>query len=367
VFDPQGFQPALNLKGDNVYQFTSITIGLGVTVKLSGKNLHSPIFWLSQGPVRIDGVIDLNGDDSASYASGTPRVATFAGAGGYGGGVGALNGNSAQPGQGPGGGQPNQWGAFVGNKLLVPLSGGSGGGGSAAASGGGGGGALLIASSASITLNGKISADGGNQGDPGFAATGGSGGGIRLVAPVITGSGAALSARGGLGTGGVASGQDGHIRLEAYQNNLRGDVNGTPLSSGLPFKLFLPPDSPPSIRVVAIDGSAFSSNATEPSGLPKTIMSHTKAVVLTLEARRVKPGTVIKVHLYSTDGDDRTVESTPLVGTLELSRATATMAIPRGFSHLAFDANWPLDPPPARAKMSPPLSNLLTKNKGSRR
>jgi hypothetical protein len=34
-----------------------------VIVKLSSRNLTAPVFWLSLGPVQIDGTIDLNGDD----------------------------------------------------------------------------------------------------------------------------------------------------------------------------------------------------------------------------------------------------------------------------------------------------------------
>src|ERR1700688_4289918 len=69
VFDPRAFKPPLNSAGDNVYQFTSVYIGKEVTVKLTAKILKGPVFWLVQGPVQIDGTIDLNGAEGGSTPS----------------------------------------------------------------------------------------------------------------------------------------------------------------------------------------------------------------------------------------------------------------------------------------------------------
>src|SRR5713226_7991344 len=80
LFDPRAFKPALNPAGDNVYHFTSIYIATGVTVKLSAKPLHGPVFWLAQGPVRIDGNIDLGGEDAGASSARFPNIA---GSGGH--------------------------------------------------------------------------------------------------------------------------------------------------------------------------------------------------------------------------------------------------------------------------------------------
>lgn len=125
-----------------------------MTVKLSSRKLNGPIFWLTQGPVQIEGTIDLSGDDGGVRSS-------IAGAGGYPGGA------AGKPGYGPTG--------FTPNSFLVPIVGGSGGKGGATQ----GGGALLIASSTSITVNGNIIANGGSS----SGGWGGNGGAIRLVAP----------------------------------------------------------------------------------------------------------------------------------------------------------------------------------------
>ncbi len=143
-----------------------------MTVRLSAEKLAGPVFWLAQGPVVIEGTIDLNGDDS------TGPLPSPAGSGGFAGGA------AGKPGYRPT--------SLVPNSFLVPLVGGFGGSGGRSQGGGGGGGALLIASSASITVNGIISANGGST----AGGIGGNGGAIRLVAPVVGGRGT-LTAHGG--------------------------------------------------------------------------------------------------------------------------------------------------------------------------
>ena len=51
VFEPQAFDPPLKPARGNIYNFTTIYIGKGVTVKLSALKLAGPVFWLAQGPV----------------------------------------------------------------------------------------------------------------------------------------------------------------------------------------------------------------------------------------------------------------------------------------------------------------------------
>jgi hypothetical protein len=301
TFDPRTFNPPLNPSGNNIYQFTAIYIASGVTVKLSSQILTGPMFWLSQGPVQIDGMIDLDGSDGVSSPS-------LAGAGGYPGGA------PKHPGYRPEG--------FTGNAFLVPLVGGSGGDGGETQGGGAGGGALLIASSASITVNGGITANGGVSSD----GAGGSGGSIRLAAPIIDGSGS-LSAKGG-----ERGGADGRIRFEAFNNHFTGNFNETPLAQGKPFGLFLPPDPAPSVRVVSIDGVAPKNS--------EFSVNRASAVTVVVEARHVPPGTVVELQFVSENNAAQTVSTTPLVGTLDLSRAIARVTFARGPSHGLVKAVW---------------------------
>jgi hypothetical protein len=301
IFDPRTFNPPLNPSGNNIYQFTSIYIGGGVTVKLSSSMLNGPVFWLAQGPVEIDGAIDLSAGDG-------DHASALAGTGGYPGGL------PGSPGYGPIG--------FVPNVFLVPLVGGLGGYGGLTTRGGGGGGALLIASSASINVNGAITANGGPSSD----GSGGGGGAIRLVAPAIAGSGS-LSAKGG-----QIGGADGIIRFETFGSQFSGSLNNTPFAQGKPFGLFLPPDTASSVRIVSIDGRASKNS--------EFTVERSSAVRVIVEARHVPPGTVVELQLSPENGPGQTVSTAPLVGTLELSRATATVTLPRGSLHAIAKAAW---------------------------
>src|SRR5690242_5753174 len=81
VFDPETIKGRPASSRPDIYHFSSITIGPGVTVKLSGEKVNGPVFWLSQGPVQIDGMLDLDG------ANGGTRRPAMPGAGGYPGGI----------------------------------------------------------------------------------------------------------------------------------------------------------------------------------------------------------------------------------------------------------------------------------------
>jgi hypothetical protein len=182
IFDPTQFHGSQ--VGANIFNFTTITIPAGVTVKLSGNTVNGPVFWLAQGNVDIEGTVDLSGRNG--YAAGTQsfyRVPAVPGSGGYAGGVGGVGAQLAQPGGGTGGGAAGNpygggGGAFGGNQFVIPLVGGSGGGGGFnaynngifQAGGGAGGGALLIASSTQIVVNGIVNANGGSPGPPTIGA-----------------------------------------------------------------------------------------------------------------------------------------------------------------------------------------------------
>jgi hypothetical protein len=302
IFDPRTFNPPLNPAGDNVYHFTSVYIGKEVTVKLSSKIFSGPVFWLSQGPVQIDGVLDLSGDDGG-------RTPSTAGAGGFPGGV------VRRSGYGPSA-------DYTPNIFLVPLMGGSGGNGGETHGGGAGGGALLIASSTSIMLNGEIRADGGSSID----GSGGCGGAIRLVAPLIAGSGA-FSAKGG-----QPDGCDGRVRLEAFTNDFAGSSKDTPAFIGKPFGLFLPPAPAPSVRVVSVGGVPLAGG--------EFTNKQPSRITVVVEARNVPTGTHIDLEFFAENGTESSITTTALEGTFELSRASALVTFPSGRSRAYVKATW---------------------------
>ncbi|HBY61444.1 MAG TPA: hypothetical protein DEH78_16605, partial [Solibacterales bacterium] len=58
LFPPNGLNPARN----NIFHFTTITIGPGVTVRMRSPRVRDlPVVWLASGAVLIQGAIDLTG------------------------------------------------------------------------------------------------------------------------------------------------------------------------------------------------------------------------------------------------------------------------------------------------------------------
>src|SRR6266436_2434132 len=88
IFDPAALN--LNPAGDNVFNFTTINIGPGVTVKLmNGPLRDKPVVWLASGGVTIAGTIDLSGQPGSVIndpVRGNRRPAD-PGPGGYPGGI----------------------------------------------------------------------------------------------------------------------------------------------------------------------------------------------------------------------------------------------------------------------------------------
>ena len=378
VFDPSAF-PTLDADGDGIYNFTTINIAAGVTVRLSAGTIRRPIFWLASGAVTIDGILDLDGQIGQSgqvVITNASRVPAEAGAGGYRGGVGATGTVPQRPGSGPGGGGTNAQsggggaghagqggdassatggGSAYGSSLLTPLIGGSGGGGgwrqtggnsSTGGGGGGGGGAILIASSASIAVTGTIRARGGAGGPsagPGFAGGGGggSGGSIRLAAPHIEGTGI-LDASGGAGAGGNfgfgGNGSVGRIRLEDFDHTFAGSSSPTALLA-TPFATLVPTTGAPEVHVVSVNGSPV----VNPSGTfppPDVTISQGTPATVDIQARNVPLTATVKLYLVSEDGADQIVTAPPLTGTPASSTATATITFPTGFSLGYVRATW---------------------------
>jgi hypothetical protein len=132
MFDPASYNPPLDPAGDGVFNFTTVNIPTGVTVKLSGQILHGPVYWRATGDVDIEGTLDLSGGVGAPETNLTAlRTPAIPGAGGYAGGVGgSVSRNSPpEPGLGPQGGTTSPpdtcpgAGGLGANSLLVPLFG----------------------------------------------------------------------------------------------------------------------------------------------------------------------------------------------------------------------------------------------------
>lgn len=280
-FNPAGPLYTLELPPDGIFNFTTINISAGVTVKFARNEENTPVYFAATGDVIINGVIDTSatstdvalppvpenpkrtagpgGFDGAVGGTGTFPVGTDGGGpGGGGGGYSAGGAGNATPGY-----QPTKYSTDSGKGaagLTVgfpePLAGGSGGGGGSAVyrygwynggSGGGGGGSIQISTPGNIEINGAILANGANGGwghtsvlAHGGAGGAGSGGNIELYAHSLTlGFEGIIQALGGYGGGlstqpystnppAYSSGADGglgYARLQAVSVELQGTVD----------------------------------------------------------------------------------------------------------------------------------------------
>jgi hypothetical protein len=374
----------LNPAGDNIFNFTTITIASGVTLRLDSGNLRGkPVIWLATGNVTIAGTLDLSGINAPNLGSLgadwiSQRLPTSPGAGGFPGGVGARPGTASYAGSGPGGGPANvagsnscknlqsnpasfgtaggtgfggQPGSTYGNVQLVPLIGGSGGAGgcvpttatasdASGGTGGAGGGAIRIVSSTSISLTGSIDAHGGTGGggrSGGGSGAGGSGGAINLIAPVVTGTGSMRTNGGGPG---VAAGA-GYVLINAGTNTYTGfDSDGILTLRPLLAPPLPTPSTQPTIMVTSVNGV----NVNQPAkGLflsPDVTINATGAVTIAITATGIPVGTVVTFNIVSELGADQNIACTPLAGTLASSTATCSASFPTSVSIMLGSASW---------------------------
>jgi hypothetical protein len=237
-----------------------------------------------------------------------------------------IGGNPAGAGLGPGGGAGACGdGTFTGNQFLVPLVGGPGGNGSGGSAGGAGGGAILIASSVSISGTGSIKANGGGEAGGGTGA----GGAIRLVAPSITLSGNLNASEGSTPSCNYPESL-GVVRIEAFQI---GPINVSgKLYTATPFGLFLSPSGIPSLRVVSVGGNPVNTTPTGAFIVPDVTVNSNGPLAVAIQATNVPIGTIVTLVIFSENGPDQSIQSTPLSGTLASSTATAIVTLPPGFS-----------------------------------
>jgi hypothetical protein len=390
-FEPAAIETALGhpLKwDDHRFDFTTINIPAGVTVKMSAKWTNGPIYWLATGDVSIAGTIDLSGDNGSPVTTipSNRFPAAVPGPGGFPGGPGGSRSidfadgiRPPQSGGGPGGGAAGQtnggdgWRGAGGSLLgiqfldrLVPLVGGSGGGGSIypcfqclGAGGGGGGGALLIASSSriSIPLSGRILANGGKGGMSDGNCNqyyGGSGGGgaVRIVAPELNGTGT-INVNGGPATClcndcSRNAGGAGRVRLEYFQQTGGLTINGS-FTSASPVSTFVPPDTKPAtvvIEAITMIGGATIFLPTFPTAsfvAPGPDATVTKGDVrFVIRARGVPVQKTVELHLFSPEAPDKkltaTLQDDP-VGTYTTSAVIETV-LPSGYSRGYVRAKW---------------------------
>ncbi len=372
VFDPTAL--GLNPAGDNVFNFTTINIGAGVTLKLTNSRLRGkPVYFLATGDVTIAGTLDLSGAQGTDMLGSNPwntRTTAQPGPGGYSGGLGAVNfggaSASATVGFGPGsstypgsaasfataGGSGSTVGPTYGNATLNPLLGGSGGTGGtvpnvAGGNGGAGGGALRIVSATSIQVSGSILAKGGGGGycDNGVNPTsfagstrhggGGSGGSIHLIAPSISGAGT-IDASGGSRnytfTGGL-----GRVLLSGNTVSFSGTLNAFSNTGRLNLPTAI---AAPTVTITSVNGVSAPSNPTADVTIPDITITASSAVTVNLSASNVPLGTQVQLTLTPETGNQASATCNPLAGTIASSTATCSITFPTGVNITSARATW---------------------------
>lgn len=383
------------LPANGVFNYTTVTIPAGVTVKYARNAANTPVIVLAAGDVTIAGTLDVSGSAGVNSGFGTVGDRSVPGQGGPGGfdggrggaiqvdrragnglGPGGGFGGDANPGctgcsgrvQGGGGagygtaGSNNVLGTLAGNfgtagaaygtNLLTPLLGGSGGGGGAGAGatngsygtgGGGGGGAILIASSGTVNLTGSV------------LANGGAGGAI----PHVTGSSCdPLATATSGGTGGGGSG--GSVRIVAAQfiGNGTMNVNGGPagnhgtniacqggpgargrtnvqvLSTGT-----LTLGGVPTLTITSVAGVSAPGIPTGAGDITLPAEAANPATVA-ISASGVPVGNTVALTITPLRGAAESATSAPLAGSLAGSTTTASINIPQGISTLAASASY---------------------------
>ena len=343
VFNPT-MSTVINMAAhpNGIYQYTSVNISNGVTVTFIPNAANSPVTWLVQSNVVINGKVDVSGQRCYN----TDQGAT-GGPGGYAGGQG---GQFATAGQGPGGGtglSGNGPGSYAtghspyGNTFLIPLLGGSGGAGTTnlpngSSGGGGGGGAILIAASGQINLNGTINAYGGSASftygvSGGVTTSGGSGGGIRLVATQFSGSGN-INASGNIDDIGFGNnGGQGRIRVDSYVNTFSGAMSGSN-TLGSQFVIIPVAGQGVQLTVTSVGGVSVSASPTGILTTPDAVLSaqQDNPIPVVVSCVNLPLNTLITVSVKPANGAAVSATGYNNTGTLAASTATIPIVMPRG-------------------------------------
>jgi hypothetical protein len=371
------FNPATNTviniadHPNGIYQYTSVNIPSDVNVTFIPNANNTPVVWLVQSNVVINGIVDVSGKSASGVVdpgqggpggsdggSGGQGAAPLAHRGaGWGGGDAASGtgqervgggGSYATRGVGPvtGSAEMAAAGQTYGNKYLLPLLGGSGGGGgiypypgsSAKAGGGGGGGSILVVSDSSIVVDGALWTAGGSAGGSGGDyGGGGSGGGIRLVAPYLGGKGT-LSAPGGHG-GTVfvpwswiaADGGMGFVRLDALDDNFVGSVLSAVGSRGF-NPVLIPPATSVSLRIQSVGGAPVAASPSGQLATPDAVLSaqQNNPIPIVVHCSNLPLNTPITVTVRPANGSSVSAVGYNSTGTQASSTATVSLNMPRG-------------------------------------
>lgn len=326
---------------DGIYHYTSVNIPANVTVTFIPNASNTPVVWLVQSNIVINGTVDVSGN-SGSY---NPGIGGLGGPGGYRGGAG---GASATAGQGPGGGlavsgtggnasfgslgqtiSGVEPGPEYGNSFLLPLIGGSGGGGTSFVGpygGGGGGGAILIAAAGFCEIGGLLASFGGQGWSHVQIGAGGagSGGAIRIIASRVSGRGRVM-------TYGNSAGGGGRVRFDTYESTFGGSLGGQ-FTLGSQFIIFPSTGQLPQLTVIGVGGVSVSAPPTGVLSTPDAVLAAQQAnpIPIVVRCSNLPLGTPITVSVKPVNSSPISAVGYNNSGTVAESTATVSLNMPRG-------------------------------------
>jgi hypothetical protein len=361
-----------------VFNYTSVDVPAGVTVRFSNHPSRAPVVWLSQTDIVINGAVSVDGAAgwSTTYGYAEPGPGGFRGgrggppswswvtSSGFGVG-GAFQSQSGTGWAGGGGGYGsngasagNSWGGSAyGDPMVTQLLGGSGGAptrlngheGRPDSAGGAGGGAILLAANETITIggSGRIYARGGEQQTHyAYSGGGGSGGSVRMVAQRIEGSvGSTILATGGYswnGPGGV-----GRVRFEANDWAISGFQTSPAASTGMPGPI-VPLATTPTACICEIGGVAATADPraalVDGPVVPDVALSAGNSKVIVIETTYVPLNATVYLrvtgasgpaqqHLVTDGATNPLVELVPSSSDLR-ARVSITLNLPQGYTAL---------------------------------
>src|SRR5436190_23847235 len=95
-FDPVAMN--LNPVVPGIFNFTTINVAAGSTLRFTENKYHGPVYFLASGDVTINGTLDLTGDNAYVAIDFTSqRVPNAAGSGGFSGGIGGFGAAAPLP------------------------------------------------------------------------------------------------------------------------------------------------------------------------------------------------------------------------------------------------------------------------------
>ncbi len=331
----------MTARASGIWNFTTINIPPGISIQFIKNSLNTPVRWLAQGNVQVDGKLVLDGGFGINTLP--EGVGGAGGPGAFDGGHGAIRVNRSgsavgSPGQGPGGGLPGTDPALAGrdgkqalfatspggygNIYLQPLIGGSGGGGGSSTdtidggNGGGGGGALLISSSRDIIINGGISSHGGDHQYTGASFGGiGSGGAVLLRADRISGAGS------------IDATPDGRIRFEAYYRSLAGSTQPTSVNSAPVASADFATTG--TLKVASVKGVNVQQPPSGNTLTPDVIFTDAGPISIVVQGTNIPNGTPITLRITTSSG-----VIVPPNQNMNNNSATFSATVPKGIGTL---------------------------------